>query len=151
DAPRSGGTAAAPALAGAATLVDRLRRRGTTISHFVGHLTYGDAVSFDAVNKWRAPRAPRPPGRRRCGLPAAPDPQSARPLSQHRPSPRELIVFHYAVWSETAAYVLSLRQSPMLFVYHNVTPTKWFQGVHRQAEEDTRLGRERLPSFAERA
>jgi glycosyltransferase involved in cell wall biosynthesis len=44
--------------------------------------------------------------------------------------------------------VRTLRDRPVLFVYHNITPTRWFEGVHKQAEDDTRLGRERLPGFA---
>lgn len=131
-------------------LAARIRARGTTISHFVGHLTYGDAVSFDAVNKWRALRALGIPGDLYCGVPDEHHRTMARPLSAHRPVVDELIVFHYSVWSEAAAYALSLPEIPVLFVYHNVTPTKWFEGVHRQAEVDTRLGRERLPAFVGR-
>ena len=130
-----------------AALLERLRARGATVSHFVGHLTYGDAVSFDAVNKWRVLRRLGLPGELYCGVCDEHHRRLARPLSAHRPVADELIVFHYAVWSETAAYVRSLGDRPVLFVYHNVTPTKWFEGVHRQAEEDTRLGRERLPEF----
>jgi glycosyltransferase involved in cell wall biosynthesis len=136
-----------PIAATSAAVVERLRARGTTVSHFVGHLTYGDAVSFDAVNKWRALRQLGVPGDLYCGVPDEHHRRIARPLAAHRPVDDELIVFHYAVWSETAAYVRTLHDRPVLFVYHNITPTKWFEGVHRQAEEDTRLGRERLPSF----
>jgi glycosyltransferase involved in cell wall biosynthesis len=131
----------------AAALAERLRARGTTVSHFVGHLTYGDAVSFDAVNKWQALRRLGVPGELYCGVPDEHHRGIARPPSAHRPVEGELIVFHYAVWSETAAYVQALRGQPTLFVYHNITPTKWFEGVHKQAEDDTRLGRERLPGF----
>jgi glycosyltransferase involved in cell wall biosynthesis len=131
----------------AAALAERLRARGTTVSHFVGHLTYGDAVSFDAVNKWQALRRLGVAGELYCGVPDEHHRKIARPLGAHRPVADELIVFHYAVWSETAAYVQRLGGRPVLFVYHNITPTRWFEGVHRQAEEDTRLGRERLPSF----
>ena len=45
-----------PTAAPSAALVERLRAAGVTVSHVVGHLTYGDAVSFDAVNKWQALR-----------------------------------------------------------------------------------------------
>jgi glycosyltransferase involved in cell wall biosynthesis len=132
-------------------LVERLRARGTTISHFVGHLTYGDAVSYDAVNKWQALRALGLPGELFAGVIDDFHRRLARPLSAHRPVADELIVFHYAVWSEAAAYLQSLVGRPILFVYHNVTPTRWFAGVHGGAEEDTRLGRERLPSFVPRS
>src|SRR5207244_12107515 len=70
--------------------------------------------------------------------------------SAHRPSPNELIVLHYAVWSETADYVHTKTSCPVLLVYHNVTPARWFAGVHSQAEADTKLGRERLPRFLPR-
>jgi glycosyltransferase involved in cell wall biosynthesis len=136
-----------PTAPSAAALVERLLARGTTVSHFVGHLTYGDAVSFDAVNKWQALRRLGVPGELYCGVPDEHHHKLARPLSAHRPAADELVVLHYAVWSETAAYVRALRGRPVLFVYHNITPTRWFEGVHRQAEEDTRLGRERLPDF----
>lgn len=134
-----------------ARIADRIRRRGTTVSHVVGHLTYGDAVSFDAHNKWRTLRALGVPGELYCGVADDHYRRIALPISAHRPAADELIVFHYSVWSEAAAYVRSRAAAPVLFVYHNVTPTRWFEGVHTQAEEDTRLGRERLPSFVDRA
>jgi glycosyltransferase involved in cell wall biosynthesis len=130
-------------------LAELIRQRGATVSHFVGHLTYGDAVSFDAHNKWRTLRDLGVAGELYCGVPDDHYRRISLPLSAHRPARDELIVFHYSVWSEAAAYARSLASTPVLFVYHNVTPTKWFEGVHKQAEEDTRLGRERLPSFVE--
>jgi glycosyltransferase involved in cell wall biosynthesis len=65
--------------------------------------------------------------------------------------PNELIVFHYSVWSEAAEYVHTRTDCPVLLVYHNVTPPRWFAGVHAEAEADTRLGRERLPRFIPRS
>jgi glycosyltransferase involved in cell wall biosynthesis len=131
-------------------LVEQIRTRGATVSHFVGHLAYGDAVSYDAVNKWRAMRALGLPGELYCGVIDEHHRRIARPLSAHRASADELIVFHYSVWSEAAEYVLSLPGTPILLVYHNVTPSRWFEGVHAQAEEDTRLGRARLPELIPR-
>ena len=72
-------------------LVDRIRGRVTTVSHFVGHLNYGDAVSFDAVNKWRALRALGLAGELYCGVADDHYRKIARPLSEHRPAPNELI------------------------------------------------------------
>jgi L-malate glycosyltransferase len=140
-----------PLAPSAAAVLAGLRARGTTISHVVGHLTYGDAVSFDAVNKWQALRALGLPGELFAGVIDDHHRRLARPLAAHRPVDDELIVFHYAVWSDAAAYVQSLAGRPILFVYHNITPTRWFAGVHGGAEEDTRLGRERLPGFASRS
>jgi glycosyltransferase involved in cell wall biosynthesis len=128
-------------------LAAELRRRGTTVSHFVGHLTYGDAVSFDAVNKWRALNALGVPGELYCGMPDDFHRRIAQPVEAHRPVPGELIVFHYSVWSKTAEYLQTLPDARVLLVYHNITPTKWFAGLHKMAEEDTRVGRERLPGF----
>jgi glycosyltransferase involved in cell wall biosynthesis len=135
----------------AAALAERLRRRGTIVSHVVGHLAYGDAVSFDTVNKWRAMRALGIPGELYCGRPDDHHRTIARPLSAHRPSANELIVLHYSVWSEAAEYVQARTTGPVLLVYHNVTPERWFAGAHRQAEEDTRLGRAHLTDFIARS
>jgi glycosyltransferase involved in cell wall biosynthesis len=71
----------------------------------------------------------------------------ARPHEAHRPVEGELIVFHYSTWSAAAAYVQRLPAAAVLLVYHNITPTRWFEGVHAGAVEDTRLGRDRLPGF----
>jgi glycosyltransferase involved in cell wall biosynthesis len=127
--------------------LDRILRRGTIVSHFVGHLTYGDAVSFDTVNKWRALRELGVPGELYCGVPDDHHRRIARPIEAHRPADDELIVFHYSVWSRAAEYVQSLPRARVLLTYHNITPTRWFAGVHAQGEKDTRLGREHLPGF----
>ena len=128
-------------------VVDALRERGTTVSHFCGHLTYGDAVSFDAVNKWRALRNLGVAGDLYASVRDDHHKRLARPVEEHAPRPDELIVFHYSTWSAAAEYVLGLPNARVLLVYHNVTPTRWFAGVHAGAERDTRLGRERLPGF----
>jgi glycosyltransferase involved in cell wall biosynthesis len=129
----------------------RLRERGITVSHFVGHLAPGDAVSFDALNKWRGLRELGVAGDLYCGDPGEHYRSVARPLRDHRPAPNELLVFHYAVWSETAEYLLNETEAPVVLVYHNITPPTWFAGVNPRAERDTRLGRERLGAFASRS
>jgi L-malate glycosyltransferase len=141
----------ADAPAGQLDAARRIRQRGLTVSHFVGHLAHGDAVSYDAVNKWQALRALGVRGDLFCAEPGEHYRSVARRPSEHRPAPDELIVFHYSVWSDTAEYVLRRTDAPVLFVYHNVTPPHWFAGVHEHAERSTRLGRERLGAFADRA
>jgi glycosyltransferase involved in cell wall biosynthesis len=128
-------------------LVEQIRRRGAIVSHFVGHLTYGDAVSFDTVNKWRALQDLGIPGELYCGVPDGHHRRTARPIESHRPAADELIVFHYSVWSKASEYVQRLPNARVLLTYHNITPTRWFAGVHAQGEQDTRLGREHLPGF----
>jgi glycosyltransferase involved in cell wall biosynthesis len=130
-----------------AGLVEQLRQRGATVSHFVGHLTYGDAVSFDAFNKWRLLRELGIPGELYASVRDDHYRRVARSHQAHRPSADELIVFHYSTWSPAAEYVQGLADARVLLVYHNITPTRWFEGVHAGAEEDTRLGRARLPEF----
>lgn len=124
---------------------------GRTVDHFVGHLATGDAVSSDAVAKWRAFRDIGVPGELYTADPGEHHRSIAQPLARHNPARSALLVFHYSVWSETAAYVASLVDTPVLFVYHNVTPTGWFEGVNPQAERDTRDGRARLGEFASRS
>ena len=128
-------------------LAQRVRERGATVSHFVGHLTYGDAVSFDAVNKWRALRELGVPGDLYASVRDHHHRRFARPHEAHRATGDELIVFHYSTWSPAAEYVLGLPNARVLLVYHNITPTRWFEGVHVVAEEDSRTARSRLPGF----
>jgi glycosyltransferase involved in cell wall biosynthesis len=128
-------------------LVERIRERAATVSHFVGHLTYGDAVSFDAVNKWRSLRELGVPGELYASVRDDHHRRLAQPVEAHRPAADELIVFHYSTWSRAAEYVQRLPDARVLLVYHNITPTRWFEGVHTGAEEDSRLGRARLPGF----
>lgn len=128
-------------------VLDALRRSGTIVSHFCGHLTYGDAVSFDAVNKWRALRGIGVPGELYASVRDGHHQRLARSIEEHVPQAGELIVFHYSTWSRAAEYVLGLPGARVLLVYHNITPAGWFAGLHRRAEEDTRVGRERLPGF----
>ncbi len=134
----------------AAELAATLVSGAFTINHFVGHLAYGDAVSSDAFDKWRMLRDLGIPGELFCGVPDTHYSTISKPICAHRPTPNELLVFHYSVWSETAEYLHDKTSAPMLLIYHNVTPSKWFQGWHPQAEADTRLGRERLGVFLDR-
>ena len=131
-------------------LAATLSSSGITVNHFVGHLAYGDAVSSDTFDKWRTLRALGIPGELYCGVPDTHYSAISKPLSAHKPSPNELLVFHYSVWSETAEYLREKTSAPMLLIYHNVTPSRWFQGWHQQAETDTRMGRERLGVYLDR-
>jgi glycosyltransferase involved in cell wall biosynthesis len=113
----------------------------------VGHLVYGDAVSADTIAKWRALAQQGIGGDVYCGVADGHHARDVRSLSDHRPGEDEIIVLHYSVWSDVAEYVATLDRARVLLVYHNVTPARWFAGVHRQAEDDTRRGRARLPGL----
>ena len=134
----------------AAELAATLANSNVTVSHFVGHMAYGDAVSSDTFDKWTTLRSLGIPGDLYCGVPDSHYASIARPISAHQPKSNELILFHYSVWSETAEYLQTKTTGPILMIYHNVTPSQWFEGWHAQAETDTRLGRERLGVFLDR-
>src|SRR5262245_36819862 len=89
-------------------LVELIRGSGVTVTHMVGHSTYGDAVSNDALHKWRALRALGIPGDFFSGVRDGHYVRLARPIEGHCPVANELVVFHYAVWSQAAEHVLEL-------------------------------------------
>ncbi len=130
-----------------APALERLRRRGTTVTHVAGHLVYGDAVSNDARAKWEFLREQGVPGGLYAAVRDAHFQAIAQPLAAHRPTADELIVFHYSGWSEAAEYLLGLPNARLLLVWHNITPPEWFAGLNPEAERDTRVGRERLADF----
>lgn len=134
----------------AATLAARLRDGRYVVNHVVGHLVFGDAVSDDAANKWRALRGLGIAGELYYAVADGYYQRLARPLSARRPTDREVLLFHYSGWSEAAAELLRDTSSSVVLMYHNVTPSRWFEGVHAQAAHDTRVGRTRLRDFVER-
>lgn len=126
-------------------------RRTPLVSQFVSDLVYGDAVSNDCLNVDRLLRGFG--YRTRLFVQRVGEQYRGRtqPFQAYTPEPGEIVLLHYSVWSDLARFARDEVRAPLVFVYHNVTPPEYFAGLHAQAEEDTRLGRENLPTFRERA
>ncbi|MDA8217163.1 MAG: glycosyltransferase [Dehalococcoidales bacterium] len=57
-----------------------------------------------------------------------------------------LLIFHYSTGSPLTADVRKMTM-PVILMYHNVTPSEYFRGVHQQLYEQTLRGREELPDL----
>ncbi|HEV8638145.1 MAG TPA: glycosyltransferase [Chloroflexota bacterium] len=70
-----------------------------------------------------------------------------RPLEAYRPRPGDLRLLHYTTWSPAAEELLRLGE-PVVLMYHNVTPPRFFAGLDAEAERATARGRDELARFA---
>lgn len=116
---------------------------------FISDLVYGDAASTDLV-RWRetfhtagfeAPVYARRFDEHHAHL--------CQPLESYAPHPGDVVIFHYTAWTETADFLLH-QDLPIVLMYHNVTPPRFFEGLDPRTEHETRRGRERLGAFAAR-
>jgi glycosyltransferase involved in cell wall biosynthesis len=121
------------------------------VSQFASDIVYGDAVSNDCLNLDRLLRRFGYRTRLFAQRVGPPYKGRVRDFRSYAPEPGEVVLLHYSVWSELAQFARDEVRAPLVLVYHNVTPPEYFVGVNAQAEIDTRLGRERLPTFAGRA
>ncbi|MBI2322769.1 MAG: glycosyltransferase family 4 protein [Chloroflexi bacterium] len=126
-------------------------RRPPLVSQFVSDLVYGDAVSNDCLNLDRLLRGFG--YRTRLFVQRVGDQYRSRTqrFDAYAPETGEVALLHYSVWSDLAQFARDQVRAPLVLVYHNVTPPEYFAGLHPQAEQDTRLGRDSLPTFRERA
>jgi len=69
-------------------------------------------------------------------------------LERYRPSPHDLLVFHYSTGSALTDHVRALGV-PLVLVYHNVTPAHFMTGLGTAEKERARRGREQLASLRE--
>lgn len=124
--------------------------RPPVVSQFASDIVYGDAVSNDCLNLDRLLRRWGYRTRLFAQRVGGPYQGRVRDFRTYTPERGEVVLLHYSVWSELAEYVRNVVRAPLVLIYHNVTPSAYFAGVNAQAERDTRLGRERLPTFAAR-
>ena len=119
----------------------------TRLVQFTSDLVFGDAASIDTV-QWRNTFVA-------AGLDA---PIYARRFDEHHSAvcedleryehrPNDLILFHYTTWTESAQFLLD-HQWPIVLIYHNVTPARFFAGIDDQIAADTGRGRDNLRLFA---
>ncbi|MEK6691261.1 MAG: glycosyltransferase family 4 protein [Nitrospirota bacterium] len=54
-----------------------------------------------------------------------------------------ILIYHFSIGSEITDFFKTLPDKKMI-VYHNITPSHFFLGINRMAEEDCRKGREEL-------
>ena len=66
------------------------------------------------------------------------------PFRRYRPAPGDLLVVHYSQASALIEYVRTL-DVPVLLVYHNITPPRFFVGVNPALVQATAQGRAQLP------
>lgn len=58
-----------------------------------------------------------------------------------------ILIYHFSIGSEITDFFKTLPDKKMI-VYHNITPSHFFLGINRMAEEDRRKGREELKGLA---
>lgn len=118
----------------------------TRVVQFTSDLVFGDAASIDTV-QWRNTFVA-------AGLKA---PIYARRFDEHHRAicenlqryehrPNDIILFHYTTWTESAEYLLN-HGWPIVLLYHNVTPARFFTGIDNRTAADTGRGRENLRLF----
>jgi glycosyltransferase involved in cell wall biosynthesis len=73
-----------------------------------------------------------------------------RPFRRYRPAPSDLLVVHYSQASALIEYVRTL-EVPVLLVYHNITPPRFFVGVNPALEQATAQGRTQLPRLRDQS
>ena len=110
-------------------------------------LVYGDAASIDLVlwrESFRAAGIEAPVFADRYDRHHA---ALCQPLGTYRPRPGDVRLLHYTTWSPAAEQVLRLGE-PVVLMYHNVTPPRFFAGLDEEAARATARGREWLSRFA---
>jgi glycosyltransferase involved in cell wall biosynthesis len=70
-----------------------------------------------------------------------------QPLEAYRPRDGDVRLLHYTTWSPAAEHLLRLGL-PLTFMYHDVTPPRFFAGLDASAERANARGREALTRFA---
>src|SRR5580704_13980159 len=74
-----------------------------------------------------------------------------RPLSEFAASgSRGLLVYHASIGEPTVSAFLLSRPEPIVLVYHNITPAKYFEGIDDTFAELLVLGRLELESIRHR-
>ena len=70
----------------------------------------------------------------------------ARPLErlEDEVGPDDLILWHFSTGSRVVDWLAGLGHRPVIMRYHNITPERYFRGIHDQAAYDARLGRRQL-------
>ena len=118
----------------------------TRVVQFISDLVFGDAASTDCV-QWRntfvaaglvAPIYARRFDEHHVTI--------CQELEQYERRPNDIILFHYTTWTESAAYLLE-HGWPIVLMYHNVTPARFFTGIDDQIAADTGRGRDNLRLF----
>ena len=74
---------------------------------------------------------------------------SARPLAGFAPSPGDVVLLHYSIWSAAVEAALAA-PGPLVTRYHNVTPPDWFVGVNDVVADLCRRARAGLADLAPR-
>lgn len=73
-----------------------------------------------------------------------------RPLRSYKPQPDDFLILHYALANEVTDWVKTL-DVPLIFCYHNITPSHFFTGVGGTIKQASQRGKEELDQFAARA
>lgn len=71
----------------------------------------------------------------------------AEPYTGLKPSPEDLVLFHYSIGSEITDFVKRLSCHKILW-YHNVTPYHFFKGYNEELSKLCKKGRDDLRSLA---
>ncbi len=71
-------------------------------------------------------------------------------FSRYRSHSGDVAIFHYSIGSELSDYMLQLK-TPMMMIYHNVTPAEYLEGVSHEMARLVRKGQKELPAFTKKA
>jgi glycosyltransferase involved in cell wall biosynthesis len=69
---------------------------------------------------------------------------------RQRVGPEDVLLVHYSIGSEIVDLLGSVR-NPVVLIYHNITPSSYFEGINDEIGEKCARGRDALPGMAGRA
>ena len=132
------------------------------VSQFVHTLSYGDAISGEVLSINRAIKERgevshifalnvHPKLEHLIGgsvTVVKPDSWREEILLNSRFTESDTIILHYSLGSLLNQIYLELNQPKRVLIYHNITPSKWYDSINRRVADDIKDGIGQLPELA---
>lgn len=119
------------------------------IDQFVHTLNYGDAISSEVLALQRVFK--------KAGIvsdiyainihPAYRGQSGYYYYQNYKAEKNSAVILHYSLGSPLNQLYLSLNSVTRYLIYHNLTPSYWFEGVNPRIVEDIKVGLEQLPQL----
>jgi glycosyltransferase involved in cell wall biosynthesis len=125
----------------------RTTERGIVVHQLVHTLSYGDAISSEVLALQRAIREGG--GESEIfSLHTHPELQgSARHYSEFPIGFHGEVILHYSLGSPLNPLYREMKSASRSIIYHNLTPSSWFEGINPRIVENIRSGEEELPEL----
>lgn len=118
------------------------------IDQFMASLVYGDAIGNHAMEIWKLQKELGIPGNIYAEHIDPRYGHAAKHYLEYSDGNGQVALYHLAIGSNVADFLLKQRNCTPAIYYHNITPAQYFEDININFANECRRGREQLKLFA---